>query len=1284
MKLLRYIHAALVCLTLLLGTLLPAHSQTPIYKTVPLDAGGWVSGFAQHPSGRLYAYGDTFGVYRSDDFGANWWFQQNSLTENATTVYGLTVSPTNANRIAFSGPSSVWNSTDGGETWAKRLGDITSVTWRPEFQRTRGSSPLAYHPTQPDELWIAASRNDKPGSLWRTTDNGLTWSPVGGTTFSKEQVTTIHFFPQSPNEVWVGTAAYADRREFGGLWCSVDSGATWRKVWDNRGKRNRANDPPHVNSIARNAARVSLIATNVGVLQVTSTNWNDPQTYVVTPRAFVDQNIPNVKTLADGTFWASPLGDTTQRALADQNIPHVKYLTDSTLRASEASGNISAPKVSADGMIWTDRPISVSNPNVPEWMTAAQVVAQGVQGRDMLVQDVKNPARWLLTSVGSALLSEDNGLTWRYQPGNMTGLRGFRVDFDRIQTGRAYLSTFDRGIFVINDGGLTGKTVHASNRSFGEHHTFHETMVSADGKTLIGAGVRHETNRTVMIRSTDGGATWKKVTTRGLPENYDGITRAVMSLDDPQDFLVLLGSRAEHTVGYHETNLPEGGQPNSPGLYRTTDGGANFVHVGGAAFEGVDMGMRARPELSFVERDGVDPDVRYLVLRAANKASARGLWRSNDGGTSWTLRENPFSGPWDSIATLAVDATVEGRLWAGGPKLRRSDDGGDSWNDVADFTSVTSVSSHGGRIAVLGRRGEELFNNIYASADNGATWREMTSPIHRFSWAQNVSVDPWRAGQIWVGGSRSFEIINPPTTALITPRAAAPSTPQTPLPTLAGLVGQSLSYQIRTSGYPAPTFTLPKGKLPAGLKLNSITGVISGTPTSAVNSNIAVQAANLSGKAVIPLKIAVTFGPRFSVSTSPVHYQLANTTGTRSIILTNSGNAPLSWTAKLPDAPWLTGLSVTEGTLAAGDSIALQATLNTNGIADAQTRTANLVFTSNDPTKPIRSVPLNLRVGAPPALPVITAGQSVKASKDGILSYALKATNSPIRWALASGSLPAGITLDATTGVISGTPMNAGIFRAEFTAVNGGGISAAQPFTLTITPPTPGTNYDFNMSQAHFEETFNQNTGWPWSRTVGIGETGGLETDSNHRAAILPASVITFTTAGQSIKMGISFKARAEGGTAGGDALRLGLGNDNTPWGNADSNHLLVGLNNAYSATLASALTVSSRSGGPSASTNSTEPIPLVNNNWYALEATITYNGASNFTIVTSLADLGANGTAPPTRVGSYSVTRTDLTGLVNVPLYAGFQGRNTNNSGGVRAFDNFYVGKVTALPTAP
>jgi photosystem II stability/assembly factor-like uncharacterized protein len=156
-----------LCLAVIIACADWAKADTT-YGAISLDGGGRVSGFAQHPSGRLYGFGDSFGVHRSDDFGANWRFLQNRMTENATVIHAIAVSPLNADHVAFSGPNSIWRSVDGGESWTKNLGDLSASF-------TRGSKPLAYHPTKQGELWFAGNRKQVTSSLWRSTDDGATW-----------------------------------------------------------------------------------------------------------------------------------------------------------------------------------------------------------------------------------------------------------------------------------------------------------------------------------------------------------------------------------------------------------------------------------------------------------------------------------------------------------------------------------------------------------------------------------------------------------------------------------------------------------------------------------------------------------------------------------------------------------------------------------------------------------------------------------------------------------------------------------------------------------------------------------------------------------------------------------------------------------------------------------------------------------------------------------------------------------------------------------------------------
>jgi hypothetical protein len=365
----------------------------------------------------------------------------------------------------------------------------------------------------------------------------------------------------------------------------------------------------------------------------------------------------------------------------------------------------------------------------------------------------------------------------------------------------------------------------------------------------------------------------------------------------------------------------------------------------------------------------------------------------------------------------------------------------------------------------------------------------------------------------------------------------------------------------------------------------------------------------------------------------------------------------------------------------------LSATINTAGMANGQTRAANITFASNDPFSPTRAVTFNLTVGTPPPPPVIAGGQSGSVIVTLPFSHALQASNSPTAWSLVSGSLPAGISFDTSTGVLSGTPSVTGQFNPVFTASNQSGTSAPQSFALTVSPPPSGDNYNFNVSRGNFEETYNETAGWGalWGANIGAGGTGGLATDSNTRAALLPTSTVRFTTAGQFVDLSIAFKARVTTGTAntaGGDALRLGLNRANTPL-LTGGGYLSGAVNRAAADSLTSVLAVESRNNVPgTVNTGDTDILSLVDNDWYAMDSTITYNGGSAFTVAVRLYRLGSSGTSAPVLMDSYTATRSGLDSLVNVPLYAGFQGASTAGFGGVRAFDNFFA-QAGGTPTS-
>lgn len=87
--------------------------------------------------------------------------------------------------------------------------------------------------------------------------------------------------------------------------------------------------------------------------------------------------------------------------------------------------------------------------------------------------------------------------------------------------------------------------------------------------------------------------------------------------------------------------------------------------------------------------------------------------------------------------------------------------------------------------------------------------------------------------------------------------------------------------------------------------------------------------------------------------------------------------------------------------------------------------------------------------------PVITAPESVRVIPRGVAeSYQLSATNTPTSWAVATGALPTGLSID-NAGLISGTPTASGAVQCTITASNGT-VSAAGALIYVVLASAAG------------------------------------------------------------------------------------------------------------------------------------------------------------------------------------------------------------------------------------
>jgi hypothetical protein len=95
-----------------------------------------------------------------------------------------------------------------------------------------------------------------------------------------------------------------------------------------------------------------------------------------------------------------------------------------------------------------------------------------------------------------------------------------------------------------------------------------------------------------------------------------------------------------------------------------------------------------------------------------------------------------------------------------------------------------------------------------------------------------------------------------------------------------------------------------------------------------------------------------------------------------------------------------------------------------------------------------------------PAVPVITSATTASGPVNTAFSYQILASSSPTSYA-ETGTLPAGLTLNTSTGLISGTPTTQGMSSVSITATNATGTSTAVTLTITIT----AANGDSNVAQ---------------------------------------------------------------------------------------------------------------------------------------------------------------------------------------------------------------------------
>jgi photosystem II stability/assembly factor-like uncharacterized protein len=245
-----------------------------------------------------------------------------------------------------------------------------------------------------------------------------------------------------------------------------------------------------------------------------------------------------------------------------------------------------------------------------------------------------------------------------------------------------------------------------------------------------------------VYKTTDGGKTWTKV----LKGANLSTGCSMMSMDESNPKTIYAGLWDFRRKGW--TFRSGGETPESPsasGLYKSTDGGATWTELTEASAKGLPPKPWGRVAVTVAPSK---PNVVYAAIEAVIPKD--GLYRSDDGGKTWAQLDRSQNMIWRPFyfSNLIVDPKDENKIYKPDLSLIVSNDGGRSFSNISggahgDFHDVW-VNPNNTDNLIVGDDG-----GLWYSYDGGNRWwKAQNLPISQF---YHVSLDNERPYRVYGG-----------------------------------------------------------------------------------------------------------------------------------------------------------------------------------------------------------------------------------------------------------------------------------------------------------------------------------------------------------------------------------------------------------------------------------------------------------------------------------------------------------------------------------------------------
>jgi photosystem II stability/assembly factor-like uncharacterized protein len=583
----------------------------------------------------------------------------------------IALHPTNSNLIyAGAATGGVWKSNDNGTTWSNIFNESSSI----------GS--LLLDPTNPQTIYVGTGEGNPGGvaiypgnGMWRSTDAGQTWMNLGLVTTG--QIGKIAIHSSSPNRIFVAALGlYRSKTLERGIYRSTDGGTTWQQVL-------------FVNDTT-GACDVMIDSADPNRVIAASWTRHRPLTYSTLKSSssglWLSTNGGNVwSRISNGLPVDENVGRTCLASSPSQpNIYYALFSDGTGVRGTYRSSNSgtswsnTSASFGGESQVWYNNVISVhpTDPNI------------------------------ILAGMTYGYKSTDGGAFWSQTAGSVH-VDFHAIEYDKNNPNKIVLGT-DGGVFISTNGG----------------NTWSGTGAQSIPITQFYAGTIDFSNPQHLLGGTQD---------NGTPRTLTGTQNNWSSIYGGDGFYVLVDPTNSNRI-YAESQWG--------GLGYTTDGGSSFFD----GINGIDFNDRT---------NWSTPVAMNLSSPLTLYAGTFRVYKTTNGMENWTPISGDLTrgngGRIGTISTIDASTSNANVVYVGTDdgKVQVTTNGGTLWNDVTGtlprrWVTRVTVDPDSAQVCYVTLSGylEYQFQaHIYRTSNFGQTWIPIGGNLPNIP-LNDVVVDP--------------------------------------------------------------------------------------------------------------------------------------------------------------------------------------------------------------------------------------------------------------------------------------------------------------------------------------------------------------------------------------------------------------------------------------------------------------------------------------------------------------------------------------------------------------